>query len=148
MARTNLHASGVVIGSRGLLITGRSGAGKSTLALALIDACRARRVFAALIADDQLWIDSYAGRLAAEAPAAIAGLVEVRGYGPAPVLFEPRAMIDGVVELVAPQQAPRYREEACERIAEVALPKLVLPEHNTVGAVPAVLAWLTIPVSA
>ncbi|RWH23488.1 MAG: HPr kinase/phosphorylase, partial [Mesorhizobium sp.] len=35
----NIHATAILIGDRGVLITGPSGAGKTTLALTLIDHC-------------------------------------------------------------------------------------------------------------
>ncbi|RUY09959.1 HPr kinase/phosphorylase, partial [Mesorhizobium sp. M7A.F.Ca.US.005.03.2.1] len=39
----NIHATMVLIGERGILITGASGSGKTGLALALIDHCRQRQ---------------------------------------------------------------------------------------------------------
>ncbi|MBC7156031.1 MAG: serine kinase [Rhodobacteraceae bacterium] len=80
-AETIVHASTVALRSpgddwRGVLIIGRSGAGKSTLALQLM------ALGAALVADDRtrLWCDAN-GRLRADSPAAIAGLIEARGVG-------------------------------------------------------------------
>lgn len=68
----------------GVLLLGPSGAGKSSLALAAIDSCPFRR--SAMIADDAVILSVAAnGELIAGAPAAIRGLIEVRGFGPAPV---------------------------------------------------------------
>jgi hypothetical protein len=68
----------------GVLLLGPSGAGKSSLALAVIDSCPFRR--SAMIADDAVIVSvAENGRLAARAPATIRGLIEVRGFGPAPV---------------------------------------------------------------
>ena len=56
-----------------------AGPGKSSLALAVVEHFRLRGRFAALVADDGVWLSVAAGRLVAEAPQAIAGLVEIRG---------------------------------------------------------------------
>jgi hypothetical protein len=64
----------------GVLLLGDSGAGKSSLALVAIESCPFRRT--ALIADDQVLIGPEG---AASAPAALQGLLEVRGFGPARV---------------------------------------------------------------
>ena len=78
-----LHATCVALDGRdgplGVLLRGPSGAGKSDLALRLID--RGAR----LVADDQCEVkveDGAAGsRWIARAPAAIVGVLEVRGLG-------------------------------------------------------------------
>lgn len=71
-----LHASAVSVAGRGLLITGAPGAGKTTLALEMI------ALGARLIADDRVEArPGPAGDLRLSAPPAIAGLVEVRGFG-------------------------------------------------------------------
>ncbi|HEY7766457.1 MAG TPA: HPr kinase/phosphatase C-terminal domain-containing protein [Aestuariivirgaceae bacterium] len=81
-----LHATCVDIEGRGVLIQGRSGAGKSDLALRLIDqpgrglAGTAARL-AVLVADDQVIVRSAGGRLVAEAPDRLKGLLEIRGLG-------------------------------------------------------------------
>jgi serine kinase of HPr protein (carbohydrate metabolism regulator) len=49
-----VHATALVVGTTGLLITGPSGAGKTTLALRLIALARSRGLYADLIADDLL----------------------------------------------------------------------------------------------
>lgn len=72
---TNIHASCVAAGSRGILILGQSGQGKSDLALRLID--RGAR----LVADDRcdIWFDR--GRLWCRPPETLVGKMEVRGIG-------------------------------------------------------------------
>lgn len=142
MTRANLHATGLVIGSQGLLIRGRSGAGKSTLALALLEACCARGIFAMLVADDQLWLEARQGRLIAHAPKTIAGLVEVFGYRPCAASFEPRAVIDNVVELVEPALAPRHQDGGVSVVEGIELPHLILPERRARTGVLAIVNWL------
>ncbi|HEX8225455.1 MAG TPA: HPr kinase/phosphatase C-terminal domain-containing protein [Allosphingosinicella sp.] len=70
-----VHASCVAIGGRGVLLAGRSGAGKSDLALRLIDRG------ATLVSDDYTELRCVGGTLLADAPAAIAGKIELRSVG-------------------------------------------------------------------
>lgn len=73
--KSNIHASCVALGKKGVLLLGPSGAGKSDLALRLIEAG------AKLVADDRTDLSVKSGRLMARAPATIAGLIEIRGLG-------------------------------------------------------------------
>lgn len=77
----NLHGTALVIGTRGLLLTGPSGSGKSTLALSLLQQAASIRAFAALVSDDQVLIERQAGQIIAVCPQSIAGLIEIRGSG-------------------------------------------------------------------
>ena len=70
-AAGNIHATAVLLGDRGVLITGASGAGKTTLALALVHECRSRGWFAALVADDQLFLSSQGGHLLCSVPVSL-----------------------------------------------------------------------------
>ena len=75
-----VHASCVAIDGKAVLLRGPSGSGKSDLSLRLIDGG------AALVADDQVLIETVEREtgsrdLMASAPAALAGLLEVRGIG-------------------------------------------------------------------
>ena len=70
-----IHATAVSINRSALLIRGPSGAGKSDLALRLM------ADGAQLISDDYVELHVLSDRIWAHAPAAIAGLIEVRGLG-------------------------------------------------------------------
>jgi hypothetical protein len=70
-----VHASCVAIGGRAVLLAGRPGAGKSDLALRLIDRG------AELVSDDYTQLRRVGETLLAQAPATIAGKIEVRGIG-------------------------------------------------------------------
>jgi HPr kinase/phosphorylase len=70
-----LHASAADVSGAGLLILGPSGSGKSGLLLQMI------ALGASLTADDQTRIVRDGNTLLAEAPAAIAGMLEARGLG-------------------------------------------------------------------
>ncbi len=142
MARINIHATALVVEGRGLLIFGPSGAGKSSLALQLIDDARRVGASAFLVADDRVWLDRRGDRLLAEAPETLAGLVEIRGFGPACVQHEGVTVIDASIWLVAPEIAPRHREDRKEPVHGVTLPRLDAAAGNPVHAARAVAAWL------
>jgi serine kinase of HPr protein (carbohydrate metabolism regulator) len=128
-----------------VLIRGPSGSGKTTLALALMRRARLDCHYAALIADDQLFIEAQAGRLLAFAPAAIAGLAEVNGLEPRAVAFHHSGQIDLVVELVADQVAPRFQETVTVSLAGVHVAGLTLRSRSVRSAVLAIAAWLNWP---
>ncbi|SFN57038.1 AAA ATPase domain-containing protein [Mesorhizobium sp. NFR06] len=140
----NIHGTAILIGERGVLITGPSGAGKTTLALALLDHCRIHGVFSRLVGDDQLFATVHGGRLVCRAPATIAGLAEVHGIGPRPLAFEPTGVIDLVVRLVEGAGMARLQDEATETIASCRLPRIDVPRQNVTAALPMLTARLSI----
>jgi HPr kinase/phosphorylase len=82
-AYTNIHATCVAIGSKGVLLLGPSGCGKSDLALRLIDdgAKDDAKDDVRLVSDDRTLLFLFKGALHAKAPTSIKGLLEVRGLG-------------------------------------------------------------------
>ncbi len=134
----NLHATGVILGDRGVLVTGPSGSGKSTLALELLFRARIGGGFARLVCDDQLFVEARAGRLIARAAPAIAGLVEIRGLGPCPVDAEPAMAVDLLVCLVPAGAAPRIESGEAASIEGIAVPCIALPERSAQVAANAV----------
>nr|WP_272213395.1 hypothetical protein [Marinicella sp. W31]MDC2879348.1 hypothetical protein [Marinicella sp. W31] len=103
----NRHATAIVIGATGILITGPSGAGKSELAIALLGAARRHALYAALVADDQVLVTFASGRVIASAPGAIAGLIEVRCSGLAQVPDLDSAVMDFALAPVPADKAER-----------------------------------------
>lgn len=138
----NIHATGVILGDRGVLLTGPSGSGKSTLALELLARVGATGSLARLVCDDQLFVEARDGRLVARAAPAIAGLVEIAGLGPSPVEAEPAMVVDLVIRLVPPGEAPRIEVGEPVSVEGVGLARLDLPERGADAAAHAVLAWL------
>jgi serine kinase of HPr protein (carbohydrate metabolism regulator) len=123
---TTVHASAVLAGARGILIRGPAGAGKSRLALGLIEAAQCGLVaFARLVGDDRIELAACHGRLLARAPAALAGLIEVRGLGIRKLAHEPVAVIGLVVDLAA-SDAKRLPGDAAREVfvAGIKLPRL------------------------
>ena len=100
MAATNIHATGLVLGSTGLILRGPSGAGKSLLALELIDEWEMRGEGAKLVSDDRIDIEATSTGVVMHAPKAIEGLVELRGRGIVSRPFVNKAPLHLVVDLV------------------------------------------------
>lgn len=139
-----MHATAVVLGDRGVLVSGPSGSGKTALALALVEKLRSSGRFARLVADDQVFLSAHRSRLVCHAPPTIAGLAEVRGLGPVPVAYEPAAAVDLLVRLVPAAETERLPEATSELLLGCSVPKVMLAERETGAAVPAILALLGI----
>jgi HPr kinase/phosphorylase len=141
-AAATVHASAVLAGARAILIRGPAGAGKSRLALGLIQAAQCGLIpFARLVGDDRIELAASHGRLLARAPAALAGLIEVRGLGIRRLAHEPVAVVGLVVDLALSQteRLPGMAER------EVAVDGIILPRLAMgpgCDPMPAVLARL------
>ena len=124
MSRPTLHGSAVLVGEHGVLVRGEAGSGKSSLVLALVDG----DAFARLIADDRVALTAASGRLVASAPAALAGLIEIRGQGIARRPFVSPAVIRMIVDLVPAATVPRMPapEEARATLEGIELPRVLL----------------------
>jgi serine kinase of HPr protein (carbohydrate metabolism regulator) len=134
-----MHGTCVSCGARAVLLRGPSGAGKSDLAFRLIreDPSGETR----LVADDQvaLHLEGQGERqgIAARAPAALAGLLELRGLGLLAVPAAPEAPLSLIVDLVPRADVPRLPEARYEEILGCRLPVLAL--HAFDGTAPAKL---------
>lgn len=102
-----LHATCVAVDGRGLLIIGPSGSGKSALGLRLMS------LGARLVADDRTELVVRDGRLVAQSPAAIKGLIEARGVG---ILHAPTAEAAEVALVADLGQAEEQRLPPARRI--------------------------------
>lgn len=137
------HATALVIGEKGVLITGASGAGKSALAERLVAEARARGLFARLVGDDRIALTVEKGRLIAAGHPAIRGRVERRGIGILAVDSLEKAVLSGVVTLeAAPSRLPEPAARHLE-IQGVRLPRIALRDDRDLAArAHLVLDWL------
>lgn len=121
-----LHATCVALGPRGVLLRGPSGAGKSDLALRLIDRG------AWLVADDQVEVAVEAGELVARCPAAIRGVLEVRGIGLVTMAATRQIPLALVADLVPVSEVPRLPADDRVSIADISLSRIALNpfEHS------------------
>jgi HPr kinase/phosphorylase len=144
--KSHLHASAVVIAEAGVLIFGPSGAGKSSLAFALIAAADHAGLFARLVGDDRIGIESQGGRLIARGHPLILGKIERRGHGIFEIPFLPAAVVRLVIGLGPEDEVfPRYPDEDHARIelAGVTLP--FFPVRQDAAAAGLALAVLAHP---
>jgi HPr kinase/phosphorylase len=142
MTSTTVHASAVLVGAQAVLIRGPSGSGKSRLSLELIDAAQSGILpFARLVGDDRVHLEAVGGRLLVRPAAALAGLIELRGFGLRRLAHEPRAVVGLVVDLAA-ADAERLPtpEQTQVKVAGTTLPRLAVAPG--MPALPAVLALL------
>ncbi|MDG1739408.1 MAG: HPr kinase/phosphatase C-terminal domain-containing protein [Paracoccaceae bacterium] len=87
------HANCVAVEGRGLLILGPSGSGKSSLTLELM------ALGARLVADDRVILCKHAGRIRAQAPDTLRGLVEARGVGILKSEYLMQVYVDAIVDM-------------------------------------------------
>jgi len=123
-----VHASAIAIDGRAVLLRGPSGAGKSDLALRLIDGG------ARLVADDQVELRRAGERVLVTAPAAIAGLIEVRGVGIIRLQPVTEATLALLVDLVPLPEVDRFPATRCEDVLGLAVPSIALSPFEASAA--------------
>ena len=126
--RLLLHATAIAIDGHAVLLRGASGSGKSDLALRLIDAG------ARLVADDQSELRRQGDAIFVRAPAAIAGLIEVRGVGILRVDTMAEAPLALLADLTAPELIERLPQPATERILDLELPRIAVAPFEASAA--------------
>jgi serine kinase of HPr protein (carbohydrate metabolism regulator) len=114
------HATCIAFDGLGVLLRGASGSGKSDLALRAIEAG------ARLVADDQVMLAAVGGAVMASAPAALKGLIEIRGLGLMRVEALDRAPVALVVDLARPAAIERMPERRSCDLAGVGVPCVML----------------------
>jgi HPr kinase/phosphorylase len=123
-----VHGTAVAIGGDAVLLRGPSGAGKSDLALRLIDGG------ARLVADDQAELQRAAKHVLVRSPAAIAGLLEVRGIGIVRVEPLAEAPLALLVDLVSPEEVERLPEPSLEQVLGLAIRLITLAPFEASAA--------------
>ncbi|MCD2174665.1 HPr kinase/phosphorylase [Rhizobium sp. C4] len=131
----NLHATAIVIGTKGFLFIGPSGSGKTESALACAAQAQSRAIFAAFVGDDQVMISVRSGRVVAEAIDTIAGRAEVRGAEIVDVPAISAAVMDYAVQPVDARNSDRLPPENeqfhMEGIGSLPLLRLPQPSAET-----------------
>lgn len=130
----NIHATGLVLDGWGLILRGPSGAGKSLLALDLIDGWEARGRDARLVSDDRVDIVVGQAGLAMWAPAAIEGLIELRGRGVVTRPFVRQAPLHLVVDLVETLVRMPEEDELRTELFGVGVARAPVPRAGVVDA--------------
>ncbi len=141
-----VHATCIAFDGKAILLRGPPGSGKSDLAI------RALAAGARLIADDQVVLAAAGNEILASAPAALRGMIEVRGVG----IMRMEADGEAPVALIADLPDPRsVAAEPLERMPEdrncallgVALPcfKIAPFEASAVAKLRLALAAATSP---
>ncbi|TQV76183.1 HPr kinase/phosphorylase [Denitrobaculum tricleocarpae] len=125
MAESLVHATCVAVPEdrgqgTGILLLGPSGAGKSDLALRLIDQG------AQLVADDQTCLSLQGEKLWAEAPASLAGRIEVRGLGILKMPYVEKIELSACFNLVEATKIERLPELETRSFLGISLPSLDL----------------------
>ncbi|MDX5366735.1 MAG: aldolase [Alphaproteobacteria bacterium] len=138
-----IHGTCVALGARALLLRGPSGAGKSDLAFRLVreDPGGETR----LVADDQVAIREAGAVLLASAPAALAGLVELRGLGLVALPSAGETPLALIADLVARVSVPRIAEPRYETILGISLPVISLHAFDGTATAKLRLALETLP---
>jgi serine kinase of HPr protein (carbohydrate metabolism regulator) len=132
--RHNVHATGLVLGRKGLILRGPSGSGKSLLALALLDDWEARGLPAKLVSDDRLDLVAEKSRLMMHAPSAIAGLAELRGRGIVQRPFVTKAAVHLVVDFVPRLERMIEEDELSLVLHGVSVARCPLPKAGVVDS--------------
>ena len=130
----NIHASGLVLDGRGILLRGASGAGKSLLALELLDRAALQGTEGMLVADDRVDLERHGDILIMRPPPAIAGRIELRGRG---IVRRPHlaaAPVHLVVDLVDDLVRLLDEEEFATDLLEVALPRCPVPRRGVIDS--------------
>jgi HPr kinase/phosphorylase len=123
-----VHATAVAIDGRAILLRGPPGAGKSDLALRLIDGG------ATLVADDQAELQQAGNQVCVRAPAAIAGLIEVRGIGILRLQALEEAPLAMCVDLLPSAEIERLPERRFEQVLGIAVPLIAVSAFEASAA--------------
>lgn len=130
--RLNVHATGLLLDGRGVLLRGPSGAGKSLLALELLDRQALFGRPGLLLADDRVELERVGGGITMHAPETIAGLIELRGRGIVRRPFAASGPLTLVVDLVEALVRMVEEDELTTDLLGVPVPRCPVPRRGIV----------------
>lgn len=129
----NVHGTGLLLGSTGVLLRGPSGAGKSVLALSLLDRWETRGLPAFLVCDDRVDLVPSGSALVMRAPESLSGLIELRGRGIISRPFRQDVPLHLVIDLV-PDLARMLEEDQMQtEIGGVTLARAPIPHGDVIS---------------
>jgi serine kinase of HPr protein (carbohydrate metabolism regulator) len=129
----NVHGTGLLLGSSGVLLRGPSGAGKSVLALSLLDRWDGRGLPAFLVSDDRVDLALTGRQLSMQAPPNLAGLIELRGRGIVTRPHKNLVTLDLVIDLV-PDMVRMLEEDAMvTELSGVTLARAPVPHGDVIS---------------
>ena len=134
MGRSNIHATGLVLGTTGIILRGPSGAGKSLLAIELIDEWELRGQEARLVSDDRIEIEATRTGLLMHAPKAIEGLIELRGRGIVSRPFVAKAPLHLVVDMVDTLERMVEEDALVTEIEGVSIARCPVPRAGKIDS--------------
>jgi len=129
----NVHGTGLLLGSTGVLLRGPSGAGKSVLALTLLDRWEGRGLPAYLVADDRIDLVLTGRELNMRAPDTLAGLIELRGRGIVKRPHKSMVTLNLVIDLVPEMARMLEDDEFLTELNGVALARAPVPSGDVIG---------------
>jgi serine kinase of HPr protein (carbohydrate metabolism regulator) len=129
----NVHGTGLQLGETGVLLRGPSGAGKSVLALALLDRWEARGLPAFLVSDDRVDVVQTGRHLSMQAPASLAGLIELRGRGIVSRPHKNLVTVDLIVDLVPDMVRILEEDQLVTELAGVSVARAPVPHGDVIS---------------
>ena len=129
----NVHGTGLLLGSSGVLLRGPSGAGKSVLALTLLDRWALRGQPAFLVSDDRVDLVKNDAQITMQAPDNLAGLIELRGRGIVRRPHQRQVALHLVIDMVPDMVRMLEEEDLTTDICGLALARAPVPYGNVVS---------------
>lgn len=129
----NVHGTGLLLGSAGVLLRGPSGAGKSVLSLALLDRWEGRGAPAFLVADDRVDLAEAGGQLSMHAPQRLEGLIELRGRGIVTRPHRSGVTLHLLIDLVPDLVRMLEDDELAIDLAGVRLARAPVPDSSVIS---------------